>query len=209
MDQVRKAQIICDDCEALLPYTHFSSIKENLIQKIFWGRVPVDNAIAILFFTKESIVQKIIFELKYKQNKKAGYLLGRLIAIELLQNDSFFSIDYLIPIPISKRTMKKRGFNQSMIICEAIVSNGYNKPIFLGLLKNKNHTTQTHKDRLERAMQPNVVFSLSQKETLKGKHLLVIDDVITTGATIENACLCLMQSHPVSIQVASAAYTYH
>lgn len=208
-DELGKDQIICDACEALLPFTQFDDIHNNPIEKIFWGRVSIKNAMAILFFTKESIVQKIIFELKYKQNKKAGYLLGRLMAIELLNNEKIRDIDYLIPIPISKSKIKKRGFNQSLLICESMVANNYLVPIFTGLLKSKEVTTQTHKDRLQRAAQSNSLFSLTQLAQLKGKHLLIIDDVITTGATLEAACHCLLEAQPASIQIATAAYTYH
>jgi ComF family protein len=209
MDELRKEQIICDVCETNLPYTHFGIIQDNPIQKIFWGRLSIDNAVAILFFTKESIVQKIIFELKYKQNKKAGYLLGKLLANELSNNPKFAAVDFLIPIPISKRKIKKRGYNQSLLICEAIVANGYAVAIFNGLIKSKNVATQTLKDRLERATQPNAVFSLNKLSQLKGKHLLIIDDVITTGATLEAACNCLILAKPASLNIASAAYTYH
>jgi ComF family protein len=209
VDELREAQIICDACETKLPFTHFEKMQINPIQKIFWGRASIANATALLFFTKESIVQKIIVELKYHQNKKAGYLLGRLIANELVNNFKYNEIDYLIPIPISKRKIKKRGFNQSQLICEAIVANGYKVPIFNGLIKNKKATTQTQKDRLERAQANNTLFSLSHIPTLTGKNLLIIDDVVTTGATLEAAIHTLLMAKPASIQIATAAYTYH
>jgi len=209
MDELSKEQIICDACEASLPFTHFDQMQNNPIEKIFWGRTHIHNATTILYFTKDSIVQKIIFELKYNQNKKAGYLLGRLIANELKGNSNYSKMDYLIPIPISKRKSKKRGFNQSMIICEAMVASGYKVPLFTGLIKSNNGSTQTRKDRIQRASNSNSFFSLLHSNKLNGKRLLIIDDIITTGATLENACQCLMQSQPFSIQIATAAYTYH
>lgn len=208
-DQIDNAQIICNDCEIQLPYAHFFSMQNNPIEKIFWGRVPVQNAGAILLFTKESIVQRIVFELKYNQNKRAGYLLGRLIAIELKNNLLYHNVDYLIPIPISKRKEKTRGFNQSLIICEAIVANGFTAPIFKGLLKCKSSGTQTHKDRTERSVNNKAVFMLKDANILKNKYLLIIDDVITTGATVESACSCLLNAKPKAIQVVAAAYTIH
>jgi ComF family protein len=209
MDELHREQIICDACETQLPFTHFEQMQNNPIEKIFWGRANISNAMAILFFTKESMVQQIIFELKYKQNKKAGYLFGRLIANALVNNSKYSQIDYLIPIPISKRKLKKRGFNQSLIICEAIIANGYQVPIFTGLVTLREGATQTHKDRLQRSAETHSLFSITQFNTLKGKHLLIIDDVITTGATLETACACLMQAQPASIQIATAAYTYY
>ena len=179
IDTLRENQIICDVCETQLPFTHFEKMEINPIEKIFWGRAHIANAIAIVFFTKDSIVQQIIVELKYKHNKKAGYLLGRLIANELINNLKYSQVDYLIPIPISKRKMKKRGFNQSLIICESILASGFKAAVFTGLLKNKEATTQTQKDRMERARENNALFSLTQVSLLTGKHLLIIDDVVT------------------------------
>lgn len=202
-------QIICNNCEATLPYTHFAHMQNNPIEKIFWGRCSIANATATLYFTKDSLVQKLMVELKYKQNKKAGYLLGRLIANELSKAPNYSNIDYLVPIPISKKKIKKRGFNQSLLLCNSIARNGFAVPIFTGLIKSKETISQTQKNRLTRAVSASMLFTLQQQNAIKGKHLLLIDDVITTGATMENAYNCLMQAQPASIRIASAAYTYH
>jgi ComF family protein len=206
-DALAQHQALCSNCEAQLPFTHFGNMQNNPIEKIFWGRVPVDYAYANLFFTKESIVQKLIIELKYHQNKKAGYLLGSLIALELKTNPKFQPIDYLIPIPIRKRKLRKRGFNQSLVICEGILSSGIQAGIFTGLLKTKNTLTQTRKDRLQRSAQANTLFYLTNFNQLNNKHLLIVDDVITTGATLEAACLSLRIAQPASVKVVTAAYT--
>jgi ComF family protein len=208
-DCIQDHQILCTHCEAALPFTHFATMQNNPIEKIFWGRVPIEHAFSVLFFTKESIVQQIIFELKYKQNKKAAYLLGRLIAMELMRDPKYKEINLVVPIPISKRKNRKRGFNQSQLICEVILQSGIKADLFRGLLKNKDTLTQTHKDRVERNEQNNVLFKLDNFNALKGKHLLIVDDVITTGATLEAACHTLMKAHPASISIASAAYTIH
>ena len=212
-DAIAQHQVLCPSCEAQLPYTHFGTMQTNPVEKIFWGRVPVQFATAILFFTKESIVQKLIVELKYRQNKKAGFLLGSLIAMELKSNPKFQPIDYLIPIPIRKSKLRKRGFNQSLIICEGLVANGIQASIFTGLLKTKNTLTQTRKDRLQRSAQSNTLFYLINYKganglhNLKNKHILIVDDVITTGATLEAACHSLQAAEPASIKVVTAAYT--
>ena len=206
-DLLAQHQVLCSNCEAQLPYTHFGNMQNNPVEKMFWGRVPVQFASANLFFTKESIVQKLIIELKYHQNKKAGMLLGRLIAIEIKANPKFQPIDYLIPIPIRKNKLRKRGFNQSLIICESIIANGIDACLFTGLKKSKNTLTQTHKDRLQRSSHSNTLFNLTDFKELKNKHLLIVDDVITTGATIEAACLSLSIAQPGSVKVVTAAYT--
>ncbi len=200
-------QVICDCCELQLPYTYFITMGNSPVDKIFWGRAQFQKSNAVLFFTKESIVQKIIFELKYKQNKKAGLLLGRLIAQEILSNLDYPPIDYLIPIPISKQKLRKRGFNQCQIICEGMVSYGLNAPLFQGLSKIKNTQTQTHKDRLQRSNQSNDLFKLTNADILVNKNILIIDDVLTTGATIEAAYHCLIQAKPSTICISTAAYT--
>ncbi len=206
-DVLAQHQVLCSSCVAQLPYTNFGNMQNNPIEKIFWGRAPVEYACSNLFFTKESIVQKLIIELKYHQNKKAGYLLGSLIALELKTNPKFQTIDYLIPIPIRKSKLRKRGFNQSLIICEGILSNGIQANLFTGLLKTKNTLTQTRKDRLQRSAQANTLFYLTNFKQLNNKHLLVVDDVITTGATLEAACLSLRVAQPASVKVVTAAYT--
>lgn len=203
-----KSQVICDTCESQLPYTHFSTMSTCPIDKIFWGRAQIQQANSILFFTKESIVQKIIFELKYRQNKKAGYLLGRLIAIGILSNHSENSFLFLVPIPISKKKLQKRGFNQCQIICEGIIDYGVNADIFNGLQKIKNTITQTQKDRLQRSMQYGPLFELKNGAKLKDMQIMIVDDVITTGSTLEAAYHCLKAANPSSISISTAAYTF-
>ncbi len=206
-EYLSKDQIICSHCETLLPYTDFAKMQNSPVDKIFWGRIKLLKSISILFYTKESIVQKILFELKYKQNKKAGLLLGKLIATTLKESIEFDQNTYLIPIPISKVSRRKRGYNQSELICESIVANGFNVPIYKGLLKSKKHTSQTHKDRVQRGIYLDNIFKLTHFNMLSNKDIIIIDDVLTTGATIEAAYHCLLKANPKSISMVTAAYT--
>lgn len=208
-DQLEDTQVICTSCEAQLPFTQFAQIKNSPVEKIFWGRVPIAHSIAVLFFTKESCVQKIIFELKYHQNKKAGYLLGKLIALELSQQAYFHELDFIIPIPVHKSKKRKRGFNQTEIICASILAHGCKAQLFEGLQAVKANATQTHKDRLQRGLQNSPKFILKEAQLLNGKNVLVVDDVLTTGATLEAACHCLLPAQPASLRIATAAYTIH
>lgn len=205
--QLLNQQILCSQCITELPYTQFSLMQSSPVDKVFWGRVKIHAAFSIVYFTKESIVQKIIKELKYKQNKKAGYLLGQLIAQELLLNPIKNEIDYFIPIPISNRKKRIRGFNQCQLICEAIKKAGLDIPIFKGLIKIKNTSTQTHKDRQQRGSQINHSFELKNATALINKRVLIIDDVLTTGATLEAAVQCIQMASPAQISIATAAYT--
>jgi len=206
-EQLTDKQVLCTNCTIKLPYTDFFSMQENAVEKIFWGRTKIAAAGALLFFTKESIVQLLVFELKYKQHKKAGLLLGNLIGIELSKLTRFDAVDFLIPIPISNKKNRRRGFNQAQIICEGILQLWPGKKMAHNLKKIKTGGTQTHKDRVQRGMTTLPVFYLHQPQALSNKNLLIVDDVITTGATIESACICLEAANPKSISLATAAYT--
>jgi predicted amidophosphoribosyltransferase len=182
-------------------------MQDNAVEKIFWGRTKIAAAGALLFFTKDSIVQVLIFELKYKQHKKAGLLLGNLIGMELSKLKKFSSIDFLIPIPISAKKARSRSFNQAQIICEGILQFWPGKKITNNLKKINTGLTQTHKDRVQRGMTKLPIFYLQRPEVLCNKNLLLVDDVVTTGATIESACICLEVAKPKTISLATAAYT--
>jgi ComF family protein len=206
-EKLTDKQVLCSSCIIKLPYTDFFSMQENAVEKIFWGRTKIAAAGALLFFTKDSIVQVLIFELKYKQHKKAGLLLGNLIGMELSKLKKFNTIDFLIPIPISAKKARSRSFNQAQIICEGILQLWPGKKIVNNLKKIKTGRTQTQKDRIQRGMTNLPVFYLQQPEALYNKNLLLVDDIITTGATIESACICLETANPNTISLATAAYT--
>ena len=206
-EKLSSHQIICDHCELELPYTRFELMEKSPVEKIFWGRIKLHDAISILFYTKDSIIQQILIELKYKQNKKAGYLLGKLIANVLITSKKFNQNTFLIPIPISKKSQRKRSFNQSKLICESIIMNGFCAPIFEGLIKSSHATTQTKKNRVQRGKHLNDIFKLIDYEILENKDIIIIDDVLTTGATIEAAYHCLLKAKPKSISIVTAAYT--
>jgi ComF family protein len=200
-------QVLCPNCYAQLPITDFFEIENNHVEKIFWGRLPLGPSGAALFFTKNSIVQLLLFELKYKQNKRAGFLLGNMIGWALKKANRFNAIDFLIPIPVRKKTERTRGYNQSLIICTGI-AHTFPLPILLTVLcKNKKTNTQTHKDRIERGHIGNQVFRLKNSFQIRDKNLLLVDDIITTGATAEAAGRCLLMANPASVCFAAAAYT--
>lgn len=199
--------VLCESCFLKLPFSQFFSLQQNAIEKIFWGRIKIGPSGAALFFTKDSIVQLLIFELKYKKNKKAGWLLGNIIGDAFIESGQFELIDYMIPIPIRAGKERKRGFNQSYIICEGIFQR-FPIPILQNVLvKNKDIGTQTHKDRMQRGKNSATLFTLKNEQMIVEKGILLVDDVITTGATLEAACICLQRGQPRQIQLAAAAYT--
>ena len=207
-EELAAASVLCASCEKNLPYTHFLPIENNTIEKIFWGRVTIEQAGASLFFTKESIVQALIFALKYKHQKKAGRLLGNIIGQDMINSQRFKNIDYMMPIPISKKKKRARGYNQAMLLCEGIQEKIPHLSILPVLLKEKNTKSQTSQNRIERNHLSEQPFILIDPKLLHNKNILIVDDVITTGATLEAAAICLWKvARPRSISLVAAAYT--
>jgi ComF family protein len=206
-DQVEKNKPLCNPCIHDLPFTDFFSINENPVEKIFWGRVPVLHAGALLFFTKDSLVQTLMTQLKYHHNKKVGILFGQLMGHAIAAEKKFEQIDLLIPIPILPSKINSRGYNQSQVIAMGM-QQVWNRPIFGDVLTKKNWSnSQTKKDRKARLQQVPDLFILNHPNSIKGKNILLVDDVLTTGATLEAAIATLMAGSPASISIAVAAYT--
>jgi ComF family protein len=206
-DQLNKEHPLCTSCIEGLPVTDFFSIQDNPIEKIFWDNALVQHAGALLFFTKDSLVQQLMIQLKYQHNQKVGTLLGNLIGDALKAETCYKSIDLFIPIPIRRSKLNQRGFNQSQVIAQGIQA-VFNRPILPTVLhKNIRSFAQTNKNRLARLTKINNPFDIKNADQIKGKNILIIDDVCTTGATLQAAVACLMEGAPASISIATAAYT--
>ena len=206
-DQVEKAMPLCHKCIQDLPFTDFFSINENPVEKIFWGRAAIQNAGALLFFTKDSLVQTLITTLKYHHNKKVGVLFGKLMGEAIAVEEKFKQIDLIIPIPISASKINSRGFNQSEVIAIGI-QQVWHRPILNNvLIKRSWSNSQTKKNRKARLQQLPDLFYLQKPTSIEGKHILLVDDVLTTGATLEAAVASLMTGSPASVSIAVAAYT--
>ena len=206
-DQVEKAMPLCTQCIQDLPFTDFFSINENPVEKIFWGRVQVQYAGALLFFTKNSLVQILMAQLKYHHNKKVGILFGYLMGQAIVSEQKFEQIDLMIPIPILPSKINSRGYNQSQVIAIGM-QQVWNRPIMQDVLIKKNWSnSQTKKDRKARLQQVPDLFFLNHPNRIEGKNILLVDDVLTTGATLEAAIATLMAGSPASVSIAVAAYT--
>ncbi len=207
-EELSPEKVLCEACEKILPYTEFLAIENNKVEKIFWGRVPIQKAGASLFFTKDSIVQVLIFALKYKHIKKAGRLLGNIIGQDIINSQRFNNINCMIPIPLSKNKQRKRGYNQALVICEGIQEKLPHITILPILLKEKSSKSQTLQNRIERNHLSDQSFKLIDPSSLKNKNVLIVDDVITTGATMEAAAIYLWEeAQPQSISLVAGAYT--
>ena len=198
---------LCPKCIQDLPSTDFFSILENPVEKIFWGRAPMPSAGALLFFTKDSLVQTLISQLKYHHNKKVGILFGKLMGDAIADEERFQQIDLMIPIPISASKINSRGYNQSQVIAMGM-QQVWNRPILHDILIKRSWTnSQTKKNRNARLQQVPDLFFLQNPACIKGKHILLVDDVLTTGATLEAAIATLVAGSPASVSIAVAAYT--
>ena len=198
---------LCAKCIQDLPFTDFFSINENPIEKIFWGRADIENAGALLFFTKDSLVQTLITQLKYHHNKNVGVLFGKLMGEAIAVEEKFKEVDIIIPIPISASKINSRGFNQSEVIAMGM-QHVWHRPLLNDVLIKKSWSnSQTKKNRKARLQQLPDLFYLQKPTSIEGKHILLVDDVLTTGATLEAAIASLMTGSPASVSIAVAAYT--
>ncbi len=206
-DVLLKDELLCTQCKTELPYTNFFEISPNPIEKIFYGRLKIEHAAANFFFTKESLLQHLIFQLKYKGNKEAGYYLGQLLGIELKKSVHFQNIDAIIPLPLNEKKQFKRGYNQAAVICEGI-GEVWQKPILQNIIERIVFTeTQTHENRIQRWQNMVGVFKVIQPELVENKHILLVDDVITTGATLESCGTEILQIRNTKLSIVTVAYT--
>lgn len=200
-------QLICIDCRHDLPVTNFTNETDNIVEKIFYGRVPVQEATSLLYFLKKGKVQELIHQLKYKNQQKVGTFMGNWLGEIMLHSKRFKTIDCIIPVPLHKTKQQLRGYNQVSTFGESL-SQKLNIPFYEDvLLKTSSTKTQTKKLRLDRWKNSEHQFILQKTNTFKNKHILLIDDIITTGATLE-ACINAFKTHEnIKISVATMAYT--
>lgn len=178
---------LCIKCIAELPETNFHLHANNPVEKIFWGRLPLVSATAQYYFIKESMMQRLMHELKYKGNRELGKQLGRLMGYDLQKTNRFRKVDYLVPLPLFASKEKRRGYNQATVLCEGIAE-VVNTEIAKDVIVRTQYTeTQTKKGRIERWQNIEGKFELIKPEKIRNKNILLVDDVITTGATLE-AC---------------------
>ncbi|MGN7205141.1 ComF family protein [Pedobacter sp. SAFR-022] len=204
---VKSEQLICLSCRFDLPYTDFHLYPDNPVAKQLWGRIPCAQATAMLYFKKGTRVQQLLHNLKYKGKPELGVLLGELLAETILQSSEHWEIDLILPVPLHKKRERTRGYNQSMCIAEGL-SAGLHLPVYKNVLVKRSSTSsQTKKSRFSRFENLKSAFSIEEEEKVKGKHVLLVDDVITTGATIEACASALNFAGIASLSVAAIAYT--
>jgi len=201
----RHERHICLHCLAHLPETNYHLDKDNPLSMMFLGRVSVENVASLLFFKKGEQVQKMLHELKYNGNQDIGDFLGEYYGQKLTGTPAFGSIDMILPIPLHKKKQRLRGYNQSECIAKGL-SRSMKIPYRTDILVRTEYTeTQTRKSRFSRWENVKEVFAVENKEVINGKHILICDDVLTTGATTEAAIEKLLQAADVKVSVVTLA----
>jgi ComF family protein len=200
-------QLVCLRCFHQLPETHFYDFPNNPIEKIFWGRVPILAASCHYYFSKQSILQNIVHQFKYEGKKQVGEQFGKLMAEALMQSPRFSEMDVLLPLPLFANRQKKRGYNQAQVLCESIAKR-MKIPVLSNAMQRISATeTQTHKSRIDRWRNMEGKFQLVNRASLRNKHVLLVDDIITTGATIDACASELLLVEGIRISIAALAYT--
>lgn len=195
---------VCLDCRSDFPRTNFHRERENKVAQLFWGRVEVEQATSFLYFRKGSRYQRLVHFLKYKGLKELGPEIGNIFGQELLFSP-FDDVEVVVPVPLHPKKLQQRGYNQSEWIARGIAA-AMQKPLSAANLQRVRFTpTQTRKTRFERWQNVEGIFAVENPEEFAGKHLLLVDDVVTTGSTLEAAAFTLLQAGAARVSIATLA----
>ncbi len=203
---LRQEKLICFDCLVTLPRNQFHLERGNPVEMLFWGRLPIERATAYFNFQKGSKYQKLLHALKYKGLREIGVELGRMMAAEISESGFFEGIDCIVPVPLHPTKEKIRGYNQSLAIAEGIAQMALIGVDSESLQRTRYSDTQTRKGRWERWQNVESLFQVTRPDALVGKHVLLVDDVVTTGSTLEACGNQLLRYPGTKISVATLAW---
>lgn len=196
---------ICLKCLLHMPRTNYHDEPENPMEKLFYGRIHIERATTLFEFRKGSPYQKILHHLKYKGLKELGEFMGKQLAIELRGSDFIQSVDLICAVPLHPKKERKRGYNQSFHIAKGL-SEELRIPVGQHAIRRKVHTsTQTKKSRFERWENVEGIFEVPAPAVFEGKHVLLIDDVVTTGATLEACAHEILNCPKAKVSLATLA----
>lgn len=198
-------QNLCIECLHRLPKTYYWDYDINPVEKLFWGRLPVSSACAFLHYQTGSMVQQLMHRFKYKGKKNIGLELGIRFGVILKEKKWFSDIDIIIPIPLHATKKARRGYNQSALIAEGLAE-VFDVPSRNDVLKRVVASdTQTRKSRFDRSQNILNVFKVIKPEVIRGKKVLIVDDVVTTGSTLEEAGKALFEGDVSRLYIATLA----
>ena len=192
-------------CNINHPRTDYHLRKDNPVEKLFWGKIPLERATSFFFYRKGSDFRQILHQLKYGGQKDIGAIMGRYMAAELLASGFFEGVDVILPVPLHKKKQQIRGYNQSEWIARGIAAVTGISIDTESVVRQKNTETQTRKSSFERWENVEGIFQLHHAESLAGKHVLIVDDVLTTGATTVECASCLAEIEGIRISILTLA----
>jgi ComF family protein len=196
---------LCLHCSLDLPFTNFENIKNNPVEKAFYGRANIEFATSLCYFTKDEKVQNILHNIKYNEQKELAIHIGKIFGKRLQNNSHFKDISVIIPVPLHPQKEHVRGYNQSTLFAEGMSEILQIEIQDKNLIRTINTSTQTKKTRLERVENVEKAFEVKHPEKLKNKHILLVDDVLTTGATLEACAQTLIEQANCKVSIATIA----
>jgi ComF family protein len=203
---MRNESLICTECYVVIPRTNYHYETDNPVAQLFWGRCMIEKAAAFSYYNKGSRIRNLIHNLKYKGIREIGYELGRIYGLSLKSSGFTKDIDLIMPIPLHPEKKRIRGFNQSEAISMGI-ADVVRLPVDMkSLARITVSATQTKRSRYERWTNVEGIFQVMDPQTIIGKHILLVDDVITTGSTIESCTNELLKIEGVKVSVVALAF---
>jgi ComF family protein len=198
---------LCLQCISTLPFTSFENIRNNPVEQLFWGRTPIKFASSCFFYVEQTPIQHLIHEVKYNEQQQLGKWLGQMMGRQLQTIFQMNQVDMMLPMPLHPKKQQLRGYNQATLLCEgihAITACNFSEQL---LIRNTNTQTQTKKTRLERWNNVSEVFTITDVNQVLSKHIVLVDDVITTGASTEACAAILLKEGACAVSICSLAYT--
>jgi len=207
----RGEDYLCTLCRTQLPYTDYHKLpdSENPLARRFWGKLPVRHALSYLRFLRRGRVQHLLHQLKYKGQRDIGLVLGRWYGAELAEQGLAYDFDLIVPVPLHPRKLAKRGYNQSDTFAEGLALSMAILWSATTLRRTEHTDSQTRKNRTERWKNVAEVFEVAEPLSVAGKRILVVDDVLTTGATLEACAAVLLAAGAAEVSVATIACAEH
>lgn len=198
--------ILCSDCRFTLPFTNSHQQPDNIVARQFWGKINVEAAYALYYFQKGGKVQHLMHNFKYNGMQQIGNLLGGIAGGQLINNPVFKTVDIIIPVPLHKKRLRERGYNQSTRFAEGLAEKMNAVIDNENLIRTVATKTQTHKSRFARFENMQRVFEVKNPQLLEGKHVLLVDDIVTTGSTLEACGEELLKVPGLKLSIATIAY---
>jgi ComF family protein len=196
---------VCTSCRHKLPITNFHFNNDDSVKRVFYGRAPVGQATALLRFDKKGLTQMLLHNLKYKGFEEIGLFLGNWLGSELKEIETYACIDKVIPVPLHKKKLRKRGYNQVSLFAQQLAKHLDADYVDDVLIKRTNTSSQVHKNRISRWFYNTEIFHAVNTQKIENKHVLLVDDIITTGATLEACSSILLNTKNVKISIATMA----